>query len=265
MAHTFARRLTAILFPERCVCCGCILPPLVDICAVCAPDVPRIEVPVCRRCGAMIDDCDCRAGQRYWTGLVAPFYYYGPMRNTLLRMKDEEDSQRMRFFARETARAVEREFSGVRFDAVVFVPSSKTSRRARGFEPVRRLAVALSKELSLPVWNVLYKQRETPAQKTLSAAERLTNLTGAFALKKNVDVRERTLLLVDDTVTTGSTLSECAHTLRLAGATAVYAAAACRNPPRRYKEENETNENVEKNKSDRKQSTGRMGRKSAVR
>jgi ComF family protein len=112
-------------------------------------------------------------------------------------------------------------------EGIVPVPVSPRGLRERGFSHTLLLARALSKERGIPVHTgLLYKRKETPPQVGLSRAERLTNLRGAFSTRKRLN-GERVLIL-DDVITTGATVRECAKTLRKAGAGTIYAASLAR-------------------------------------
>jgi len=90
------------------------------------------------------------------------------------------------------------------------------------------LADLLSAQMSVQNKPVLERIRYTTTQTAFDRAERMKNLHGAFRLPKNADVRELRVLLIDDVLTTGSTLSECARVLKKAGASSVHAATAAR-------------------------------------
>jgi predicted amidophosphoribosyltransferase len=90
------------------------------------------------------------------------------------------------------------------------------------------LAEPLSAQISTPSQPLLERIRYTTTQTALDRAERMENLHNAFRLRKNADVRGLRVLLIDDVLTTGSTLSECARVLKRAGATSVHAATAAR-------------------------------------
>ena len=100
--------------------------------------------------------------------------------------------------------------------------------RERGFNQAALLADLLSAKMSIPAKPLLERIRYTTTQTAFDRAERMENLRGAFRLRKNADVRELRVLLIDDVLTTGSTVSECARVLKKAGATSVYAATAAR-------------------------------------
>jgi ComF family protein len=114
------------------------------------------------------------------------------------------------------------------FDIIVPVPLHPTRRRERGFNQARLLAELLSARISIRCKEVLKRIRYTTTQTALDRAERIENLHNAFRLRKNADVRGLHVLLIDDVLTTGSTLSECARVLKRAGAISVYAATAAR-------------------------------------
>ena len=115
-----------------------------------------------------------------------------------------------------------------RFDVIVPVPLHPTRQRERGFNQASLLAELLSPEISVPSKPLLERIRHTTTQTALDRAERMKNLHNAFRLRKRVNVRDLRVLLVDDVLTTGSTLSECARVLKRAGAISVHAVTAAR-------------------------------------
>ncbi|MEY2430211.1 MAG: hypothetical protein QOJ40_3096, partial [Verrucomicrobiota bacterium] len=90
------------------------------------------------------------------------------------------------------------------------------------------LASMVSRQRGIPTRTVLERTRHTTTQTAFDRAERMENLRNAFRLRKKMDVRELRVLLIDDVLTTGATLSECARILKKAGASVVYAATAAR-------------------------------------
>jgi ComF family protein len=117
---------------------------------------------------------------------------------------------------------------GRQFDIIVPVPLHPTRQRERGFNQAGLLAELLSPRISIPCKRVLKRIRYTTTQTALDRAERMENLHNAFRLRRNADVRGLHVLLIDDVLTTGSTLSECARVLKRAGAISVHAATAAR-------------------------------------
>jgi ComF family protein len=104
-----------------------------------------------------------------------------------------------------------------KIDGIIPVPLSIKGLRERGFNQSLLIARVISKEIKVPLlMDILIKKKETPPQIGLSAKERLLNLKNAFEVKGNVDGLR--LLLVDDVMTTGATVTECSKVLMKAGA-----------------------------------------------
>jgi len=114
------------------------------------------------------------------------------------------------------------------FDVIVPVPLHPARRRERGFNQAELLARSLSRLTGLPVMLVLERVRYTTTQTAFDRTERMENLRNAFRLRPARNVRGSRVLLVDDVLTTGSTLSECARVLKESGASSVHAATAAR-------------------------------------
>lgn len=117
-------------------------------------------------------------------------------------------------------------------EALVPIPLHRSSHRERGFNQAALLAHALSPLLSVPVFDhVLVRTRRTVPQFRLRREQRLTNLKNAFQIVNGVDakpLKSAQILLIDDVCTTGTTLVECAQTLKSAGASAVKALVLAR-------------------------------------
>jgi ComF family protein len=123
----------------------------------------------------------------------------------------------------------------VRFEAVVPshlivpVPLHRSRLRQRGFNQAVLLGSLLSRRLSLPmVADALARTRPTEPQIELPAIERRLNVKGAFTVTRPASVAGKRVLLLDDVMTTGSTMDECAQELKKAGAAAVMAITVAR-------------------------------------
>lgn len=106
--------------------------------------------------------------------------------------------------------------SSMGFDALVPIPLHWTRRAARGYNQAEEIAYYLSKALQIPVVHLLARTRKTQLQLELDATERATNLKDAFTIAKpsfSKSYQKKRLLLVDDLLTTGSTLTEAAKVL----------------------------------------------------
>lgn len=134
-------------------------------------------------------------------------------------------------------------------EALVYIPMTEKAEKRRGYNQSRLLAETLSKSSALSVLSVLEKQRETASQKFLGRAERAVNLKGSFRCTKPSLVKGKKLLLIDDTMTTGATLSEAAHCLKRAGAEKVFALTVTAVPDRSFLDYEKLNSKIKHHKS----------------
>jgi ComF family protein len=114
---------------------------------------------------------------------------------------------------------------------LVPVPLHKGRRRSRGFNQAELIARAAARHLTVKVQvapDVLVRHRETVSQVGLSREERMENMRDAFRVVDKGRVAGRAVILIDDVMTTGTTLSECARVLKKAGAERVWAATVAR-------------------------------------
>lgn len=114
-----------------------------------------------------------------------------------------------------------REFSEV--EAIMGVPMSERALKKRGYNQSELFAERLAELAKKPWFAPAVKRKETGAQKFLGRREREKNLEGCFHIKERKAVRGKKILIVDDTMTTGATVSELTGALKRAGAAEVYA------------------------------------------
>lgn len=231
--------LTVTVFPSFCRLCGRALedPGEKIICSRCLGRVEFHRGPVCPVCGRFYH-------QAAASGLLCghclerpePFSrhrslgpYSGRLKEIILLFKYKGCEVLGRVLGKMAydQLATDGLFSGL--DFILPVPLHRKREKQRGFNQAELLGRALSDLSGVPLLlRVLIKVRYTPAQVSLEAAERESNLRGAFGVRKPGQIDGRTVLLVDDVFTTGSTLRECAGELRRAGAREVRALTVAR-------------------------------------
>ncbi len=219
-------RLLTALFPNICYLCGDVLPPEESLCRDCRQQAPYVLPPVCDWCGRGEDRCSCGGRHRCFDRCVSPFYYEGRAEGGIFRLKERGYVPVVRGLAAEMREMVRREYGGIGFHMVTGVPLYSRDKRRRGFDHAHLLAQELAAQLKIPYIPLLKKLYATRPQKELSALERSGNLLGAFDVLDPALLPGRTVLLVDDVITTGSTLDECAKMLKIFGAQEVYAVTA---------------------------------------
>ena len=229
MSHVAAipGRLLDLALPARCPGCGREGPP---ICAGCAPALDaRLELPGGVPIG-LPSDVPAPLLQLEW---CAPFG--GLVRRALHELKYSGETRLAVPLGEAVARRWRRVGAGG--DVLVPVPVHADRARRRGYDQAELIARAAGRALGLPCAPILERTRATIAQFDLDRSTRATNVRGAFALRDRADRPDRAplnplagrwIVLVDDVVTTGATLSACAEPLLVAGAIGVSAITVAR-------------------------------------
>jgi ComF family protein len=237
--HTaVGRPLTGVFLAQNCALCH--LPSAnAPICPACAADLPTIPPAHCDRCGlpmgSGLTHCpDChRHPPRFDTATAA--WVYGFPVDTLIRdFKYGHHLYLGQFFAEQLAIALEaswRTAGSLRPDLIVPMPLHPNRLRSRGFNQAAEIARHLSRHLQIPsATDVLVRMHDTPPQAGLPRAARWQNLLGAFTCPSSSPIHARNILLVDDVLTTGASLSACADVLRQSGAGRIDVAVVARTP-----------------------------------
>lgn len=216
------RRLLEIIFPNPSMCVLCEKrTDGLSICDDCLARWQRFAAAEgqCRRCGqfgSRAPICDtCRDWPDYYLGNTAFLPYTDTVREAILRFKYHNEPWRVEGFAALFARC-----PAVQMDAIVPVPLHKARLRERGYNQSLLLARELSRVWQMPLhddW--LLRVINTRHQVGLSKTERERNVFQAFAVPEKLrpQLQGKRVLLVDDVMTTGSTLLACARALHKAG------------------------------------------------
>lgn len=221
--------LLDILFPPLCHVCRAPLenPAELHLCATCRDRIVVIGSPRCPVCGlpfttenGIDHPCGtCLGTTRPFVEARAAARFEGPLQELIHRFKYGKKVHLSRPLGLLTATVLDPLHSATPVDYIVPVPLHRKRLRERGFNQSQLIGRVLAKRWHIPLaLNNLRRIRWTEPQTGLSAAERVRNIHGAFAVAKPKKFKDKSLLLVDDVYTTGSTIGECAKTLRRAGA-----------------------------------------------
>jgi competence protein ComFC len=229
--------IASLLYPPVCVICRASVRATEYLCDQCEAKVVRIVAPFCQKCsepfeGAITSEftcANCAHRTIHFDAAVAAYRSRGIVRQIIHDFKYGHQIYLRQPVARWLRAALDdTRLRDCRFDIIIPVPLHPTRQRERGFNQASLLAELLSAQVSIPSKLLLERARYTTTQTALDRSERMENLHNAFRLRKNMDVRGLRVLLIDDVLTTGSTLSECARILKSAGAISVHAATAAR-------------------------------------
>ncbi len=197
--------------------------------ALCRLFARHVQSPSKARSTLRLRCANCAHRTIHFDAAVAAYRGRGIVRDVIHEFKYNRQIHLRHLVARWLRAALDDERLRIhQFDVIVPVPLHPARQRERGFNQASLLAELLSTHTSIPCKPLLKRIRYTTTQTALDRSERMENLHNAFRLRKNTDVRGLRVLLIDDVLTTGSTLSECARVLKRAGAKSVYAATAAR-------------------------------------
>ena len=218
--------LLDLVYPPRCLGCDTLGEDY--LCDACLKEIERVPQPACRICGHTLTASDCHncAGRvRSFTSARGAADYDGVLREAIQDFKYNGKRMLARplgdlMFAYLEKRA---DFPWRKADCIIPVPIHPRRRRFRGYNQSELLARHLSERTGIPlVTGLLIRRRWTKPQVECSRDERRTNLLKAFRVLNPVPICGKTVILVDDVSTTGSTIHEASIALRRAGVERIY-------------------------------------------
>lgn len=197
-----------LVFPSRCVICRKVIAAGEHICPECARELSPTGGQ-CYQHGDFFDAC------------YSPFFYAEPLRPSFHRYKFNGLRNYAVPYGKWMADCLVRE-EQTRFDIVTWAPLNRLRLWQRGYDQSELLAAQISRQLRLPLSPTMKKAHRKPlSRQSGSKALRAAVVLGAYSMGKGVDVTGKRILLVDDIITTVSTLTECARILKTAGASEV--------------------------------------------
>lgn len=219
----------SLLFPDKCIFCGKPIESGKQACIDCVKSISLISGDVCEICGMGKDICTCKLGDFAFNRNISVFYYdgyrRGPISSMVKRMKFQNLPQLAKYMTDMMWENISVKYEGITFDYVTFVPMNKLKKLKKGFDHAEILAMRLSKMLGVPGYSMLVRKFNLKAQKFRKVKDRRAGVRGEYILKANIpDIRGKNILIIDDILTTGASISECALQLKKAGANQVMCA-----------------------------------------
>ena len=225
--------LRRLLFPPRCAACGVLIDgahqarPLA-LCKTCAVGWDAGKNALCHCCGYPVHDCARSVPmlERHGVGTLVKLVEYDPQKpgevenRVIFKLKDKESAELQAFLARELVPKLQKQLTVLgqtpENTVLVWAPRSNRARRDRGFDQSRGLCVALARELGLPKPMQLVRRTGGGMQKLLGSEQRAKNAFAAFEAVPEpcAGLKGKCVILVDDVVTTGATLSAVAAKIK---------------------------------------------------
>lgn len=198
--------LLNLIYPPRCAFCRRLLSGQEKgVCRFCRPKLPYVPADGQVQHFRNVDKC------------LSPLYYHGSVKDSLHRYKFGGATAYADIYSEFIVKCIDE--NQISCDSITWVPLSRRRLRKRGYDQAELLAKLIAKHLGQRPARLLKKLRDTPPQsRTGSAEKRRANIAGAYACLRPALVQGKRILLVDDIVTTGATLSEAAKVLKKAGA-----------------------------------------------
>lgn len=205
------RKILKLLFPPKCVLCRKMLATdETDFCHACRKNAPEFKKSNLRF--------------SFVAGWTSVWYYKNMVPSSIRRYKFSGRRSYAATYGRALAMKLQKE-GLTDFDVLTYVPTAFLRRMHRGYDQVELLCNAVGEELGVSAVKCLYKVRNTPPQSGIKdVSRRRANVLGAYRFCDGENVRGKRVLLLDDVITTGATMSECSRVLLTAGAKEVFCA-----------------------------------------
>lgn len=227
-------RVLEIIFPSNiyCISCGSVIDASRDyaLCDSCVEHFHWVGQRTCQKCGKILEESDrqqlchdCRNFEHDFDKGFTCVQYGLLERGVLMDFKYKGKS----YIGKKLGEILydRMEIEDIQYDLIVPVPMHKSNQNRRGYNQAAVMAAELAKRKQVAFApNLLERTKKTKAMKGLGALERQENLKNVFAVsaKNHYTIAGKSILLVDDIFTTGSTLDACSRVLRESGASQVY-------------------------------------------
>ncbi len=225
--------LCDLVYPPNCFLCKKNLTtktPTEKLCPGCLESIRFNIPPFCQKCsrhlGKDTDKPKCRGCLKtdpQFDFAWGACFYTEPLRRLIHQYKYNQKTSLRHPLANLMASFIAQYHLDInQFDALVPIPLYPTQLRERGYNQAQLLTQNLSDIFEIPVMHSnLIKIRHTKHQTMLNEKERWTNIHGALRIKNSKDIRGKSILIIDDLLTTGATVSQAAHILKKSGAKTV--------------------------------------------
>jgi len=226
-----------LLYPRACHHCGANADAGSFLCWECMAGIMYVQTPFCSLCGDPVPGhidheylcVQCSREQPFFDAARSAVRHESIMRQAIVDMKYHHSAWLAADLVNLLEACYRAHYAEVTFDAVCYVPLLAVKRRERGFNQAELLAGALAVRLQLPVIKrALKRTRFTVSQTRLTAVQRSANTRGLFATRRPREIKDKQLLLIDDVMTTGATVNDCARALKEAGAQSVHVLTVAR-------------------------------------
>lgn len=204
-----------LIFPPRCIFCGTVVSGGRPVCKTCEDQITHVRAVKYMNIPGLGKTITC----------TVPYSYSGQVRQSIIRFKFQNQKQFASFFAEKVAEQIQIGYPNIGFDMVTSVPISAQRLKIRGYNQSELIAADVALKLGLPYRESLQKIIDNKEQHKLNEKARHQNVRGVYQSVCKEETAGKKILLIDDIVTTGATLCECASVLYKNGAAEIACAA----------------------------------------
>ena len=219
------------LIPQTCINCGVEIDKNL-LCNSCLESIPMLRVPFCPICGRPTKKhkpCKYCKKAMYLDRGRAWLPFIPPVDKIIHYFKYRKMTKLARLLGQGMTGVIKSDFYLKKSEIIIPIPLFWWKKLRRGYNQAQLLADVISQECGIEVHPILKRTKNTKTQTKLTEDSRKDNVSNAFRLGAN-GVKDKTVLLIDDVLTTGATINECARVLKAAGAKKVYACVAAITP-----------------------------------
>ena len=222
MVNNWLQSARSYLYPPTCAMCGCISDTRLDLCTQCHDVLPH-NSSACSQCALPLDGASdkalcgqCLNSTHSFDKTFSLFQYSNPIDHIIQALKFNGKLRFANLLGNLLADALSSRPPESLPEVIIPVPLHPSRQRERGFNQAVEIARPVSRALNIPLdYHGCIRSRPTIAQSTLSAKKRHSNIRGAFAVKRKINIKN--VAILDDVITTGQTVNELAHTLKQHG------------------------------------------------
>ena len=226
VARSFFRATLDFVYPPFCLLCGTYLDIKEElVCRSCWQSLPLLKKP----CMPVVNLHILSGGTAWFDRSIAVYEYSPSVQELIHHFKYFGMQHLAKDLGQNVAEGIIQQNLIGEIDAFIPVPLHSQRIRERGYNQAELLAKEMAKLCGVPCWkSILLRTRYTQPQAAMNREERRSNIQGAFSIKDGSKIDKARIALVDDVLTTGSTMNECAHVLRQAGASSVISVTVVR-------------------------------------
>ena len=195
--------LLDIIFPVKCLYCG------------------KNGKYICDECYKRFENSKYifkKIDDKYFDYMICDSFYIGSKKRLIHNFKFHEKSYLYKYFIELVLKKEKICEFLKKFDFITYIPMSYKRKLKRGYNQSELLAKELGRKLEIKVIKTLEKSKNTKVQSTLKEEEREDNVKNAFSFLENIEIRNKNIVLVDDILTTGSTVNSASRILKQNGA-----------------------------------------------